>query len=135
MSRVFFADQGSKEQLLTTLRNTAATLRAGQAEGLEGLEEVSQPGYRYADRAHLFALMLKLEMGVCAAIDQWFEWAEQEVAGWTDITGPTDRIAYFQQVVGEVTPDREHIAVEARDEPGSHARRPGPSTTDTSEEG
>ena len=103
--RVFFADQGSKEQLLTTLRNTAATLRVGQAEGLEGLEEVSQPGYRYADRAHLFALMLKLEMGVCAAIDQWFEWAEQEVAGWTDITGPTDRIAYFQQVVGEVTPD------------------------------
>lgn len=103
--RVFFADQGSKEQLLTTLRNTAATLRADQAEGLEGLEEVSQPGYRYADRAHLFALMLKLEMGVCAAIDQWFEWAEQEVAGWADISGPTDRIAYFQQVVGEVTPD------------------------------
>ena len=103
--RVFFADHGSKEQLLTTLRDTAATLRAVNAADLEGLEEVSQPGYRYADRAHLFALIVKLEEDVCAAIDEWFEWAEREVAGWPDITGPPDRIAYFQQVLGEVTPD------------------------------
>jgi DNA-binding PadR family transcriptional regulator len=103
--RVFFADQGSKEQLLTTLRETAATLRAVNAADLDGLVEVSQPGYRYADRAHLFALIVKLEENVCAAIDEWFEWAEQEVAGWPDITGPPDRIAYFQQVLGEVTPD------------------------------
>jgi hypothetical protein len=103
--RVFFADQGSKEQLLTTLRDTAATLRAVNAADLDALEEVSQPGYRYADRAHLFALIVKLEEDVCAAIDEWFAWAEQEVAGWPDITGPADPIAYFQQLLGEARPD------------------------------
>jgi len=103
--RVFFADHGSKEQLLTTLQDTAATLRAVNAADIKGLEEVSQPGYRYADRAHLFALIVKLEEDVCTAIDTWFEWAAREVAGWPDITGPPDRIAYFQHVLDDVTPD------------------------------
>jgi PadR family transcriptional regulator AphA len=103
--RVFFADHGTKEQLLATLGETAAKLGAANAGDLALLEEVSQPGYRYADRVHLFALILKLEESVFAAIDDWFEWAVREVQSWPDITGPEDRLAFFERVLSDVNPD------------------------------
>jgi len=95
--RVFFAEHGTKEQLQATLRNTAEQIHADALVDFGEVDEVIQPGYRYADRAHLFALILKLEVDVYKAIADWFDWAASEVATWPDINGPADHTALLKK--------------------------------------
>ena len=102
--RVFFAEQGTKEQLLTTLRDAAEQLRDCVRTDRAEMDQVSQPGYQYADRAHLFGLVLKFEVDVYRAIDAWLTWAANEVASWPDINGPADRLAFFEHVLEDYPP-------------------------------
>ena len=95
--RIFFAEHGTKEQLLSTLHNTAEQVHAEALVDFEEVDEVIQPGYRYADRAHLFALILKLEVDVYKSIADWFDWAASEVATWPDINGPADHMALLKK--------------------------------------
>lgn len=95
--RVFFAEHGTKEQLLATLRDTAAAVDECTVADFEQIDDVLQPAYPFADRTHLFALLLRLEVDVYKAIADWFDWASQEVATWPDVDGPADRMALFMQ--------------------------------------
>jgi len=95
--RIFFAEHGTKEQLQATLRNTAEQVHSNARVDFEEVDEVNQPGYRYAERAHLFALILKLEVDVYKAIADWFDFAASEVATWPDINGPADHMALFKK--------------------------------------
>jgi PadR family transcriptional regulator AphA len=99
--RIFFAEHGTKEQLLATLDNTATRLHAEIRDYVPELERVNAPDYQYAERAHLFALILKLETDVYTAVGEWFEWAANEVAAWPDINGPADRLAFFNATLEE----------------------------------
>ncbi len=95
--RVFFAEHGTKEQLLTTLHDTADKMHQQAVADFDEIGEVIQPGYEYAGRAHLFALLVKLEVDVYKTIADWFEWAAAEVTTWPDINGPTDQIALYKK--------------------------------------
>lgn len=94
--RIFFAEHGTKDQLLTTLRTTARRIHQEAWADFNEIDEVIQPGYRYQHRAHLFALLLKLETDVYKAISDWAEWAAREVEGWPDVNGPRDQLALYK---------------------------------------
>ena len=95
--RIFFAEHGSKAQLLTTLRGTADQLHREAWADFDQVDEVVQPGYQYADRAHLFALIVKLEVDVYRAVGEWFQWATHEVESWPDINPPDHHLDLFQE--------------------------------------
>lgn len=93
--RLFFADQGTKDQLLATIRSTGEAVADDALADYRMIEQVIEPGYAYAARAHLFALILNLETGIYKAILEWMEWATKEVDSWPDVRGPADPVALF----------------------------------------
>ena len=95
--RIFFAEHGSKEQLLATLRGTADKVHQDAWADFDEIDEVIQPGYQYADRAHLFALIVKLEVDVYRAIGDWFQWATHEVESWPDTNPPNHHLELFKE--------------------------------------
>jgi DNA-binding PadR family transcriptional regulator len=97
--RIFFAEHGSKEQLVDSLRNMSVELDRANRTDLDDLDEVLAPEYPYAHRAHLFALILKLEEDVFRAIEEWTTWAAAEVESWPDIGGPDDGVAFFRDLL------------------------------------
>jgi PadR family transcriptional regulator AphA len=88
MMKVFFAEQGSKDQLLATLRAIAAEadavdrhLRALARENVEGAPP-------FPERLHVLALTFRFHLEYAALVRRWAAWAEARVAQWTD-TAPS----------------------------------------------
>jgi PadR family transcriptional regulator AphA len=94
--RLFFADQGTKDQLLATIRSTQEALEDDAVADYHMIHQVIEPGYDYAARAHLFAMILNLETGIYNAILEWTEWATKQVDSWSDVHGPADPVAFFK---------------------------------------
>jgi len=86
MVKVFFADGGSRDQLLATLDRVEAEALdriadlAGQAEGVQAFPE----------RLHINALSIRLYFDQEQTVIAWARWAREQVASWPSTTDPGD---------------------------------------------
>lgn len=90
--KVLFADSGSKDDLLATIRSVRDEMQASQEAVLRAnAEEFVRSGPTFPERAHLSALVAELIAGVHDAVLEWADWAEERVASWSDVTGSPGR--------------------------------------------
>ncbi len=87
MLKVFFADAGSIDQLLTTLDAMLADSRAQLGALIGMIEDISSEA-QFPERLHISALTLRLQFEQEAAVLAWTQWARSEVRKWTDTTDP-----------------------------------------------
>ena len=102
--KVFFADAGSIDDLL-------ATLRAVEAEAVDRLtalatmaEEGARGAMAFPARAHISALSLRLHLHDEAAVLGWARWAMAQVDKWRSTTdsGSWDPLAEHARLVRDV---------------------------------
>jgi PadR family transcriptional regulator, regulatory protein AphA len=89
MVKVFFAENGDKDDLLAHLRqiqewrhNATAESRAFRRRRLED--------FPFPERLHLSSLVNRFFVEYAAAIERWADWAVAEVETWPDVNGPVD---------------------------------------------
>lgn len=97
MVKVFFADSGSRDQLLAILDRIEQ-----QAEArLDALAEMAATSPRpFPERAHLSAIGLKMQHDQEQSLRQWAQWAKEQVAQWPSAADPGDWDA--EQVLAEL---------------------------------
>jgi DNA-binding PadR family transcriptional regulator len=88
--KVLFAEHGSKQQLLATLRSIREQAERTRDEHAALAQDLAQTGGPFPDRLHLNALVFKFMWDQTETITRWATWAEQQVADWPDdITHPS----------------------------------------------
>lgn len=80
--RVIYADQGSVEDLLETLRVVNEQATAMLNDGLEFIREVLDTGGQFPQRLHLNVLLADFASSYVRLILDWTERASTEVATW-----------------------------------------------------
>lgn len=100
MLKVLFADASTKDDALAAVKAVRQWTEQTQANG----EEISS-GYvdgdpPYPDRAHIVSLTMAYQMMFVRSVQQWAEWAENQIESWEG-TGPQPEIdvAVFERVV------------------------------------
>lgn len=87
--KALFAEQGTKEQLLTTLRSIREQAQRTRDEHIALAADLSQTGGPFPDRLHVNELVFKFMWEQTDTVIRWATWAERQVANWpTDITRP-----------------------------------------------
>ena len=87
--KVLFAEQGTKEQLLATLRSVREHAEQTLAEHMALADDLAQTGGPFPDRLHVNELVFKFMWEQTETAIRWATWAEQQVAGWpNDIARP-----------------------------------------------
>jgi len=86
MVKIFFADAGDLGQLDATLERVRdeAQARIGALADMAGNPPV------FAERLHLSALTLRLQLDQERAVLAWADWAREQVALWRSTTDPGD---------------------------------------------
>ena len=79
-----FAEQGSKEQLLATLRAVREQALRTRAEHSALAADLLLPTTRFPDRRHVNELVMKFMWEHNETVLRWAQWCEQQVAGWPD---------------------------------------------------
>ena len=82
--KVLFAEQGTKEQLLATLRSIREAARQTREEHVALATDLAHTGGPFPDRLHVNTLVFKFMWEQTETIIRWASWAEHEVSGWTD---------------------------------------------------
>jgi PadR family transcriptional regulator, regulatory protein AphA len=82
MLKVFFADQGTKPQLLERIADIAEAARGELERGLEFDDEYVSTGGPFPERLHIIALVTDLYLRILDATLEWAEEAEATVARW-----------------------------------------------------
>ena len=80
--KVFFAEQGTVEDLLATIRGIRQEAEATEKDVAELVQSYEIDGGPFPERLHVIALMGRLLFSHRQALRQWADWAEAEVAGW-----------------------------------------------------
>jgi hypothetical protein len=88
MLRVWFADSGTTEQLLTALAATEADARASVARVVEVFQAYLAGQGRFESRAHLNAIVGEFVADVFGQIADRCAGLAAEVADWPDTTAP-----------------------------------------------
>jgi PadR family transcriptional regulator AphA len=83
-AKVLFAEQGTKEQLLATLRSVREQAEQTLAEHKALAGDLVQTGGPFPDRLHINELVFKFMWEQTETVIRWATWAEREVAGWPD---------------------------------------------------
>lgn len=88
MLKVFFADSGSRESLLSTLESIAedARERLGRLDLM--IDQALTVGARFPERVHLQAITLRQHVDAETAVLDWASWAIDQVTGWTSAADP-----------------------------------------------
>lgn len=88
MLKVFFADAGSRDALLTTLDeiNEEARARLGQLDLM--IDQALREGARFPERVHLQALALRHHVDAELAVMDWVDWARRQVTAWATSADP-----------------------------------------------
>ncbi len=96
MLKVFFADAGTKQQLLTTL----GRIEDDAAQRLSTLTGYALSEMPFPRRMHLRALGLSLQYEQEAAVHRWATWAKDQVSEWTasDNPDPWDATAVLERL-------------------------------------
>jgi PadR family transcriptional regulator, regulatory protein AphA len=88
--KVLFAEQGTKDQLLRTLRSIREQAERTRAEHSTLANDLEQTGGPFPDRLHVNSLVFKFMWEQTETVIRWATWAEHEVASWPDdITRPS----------------------------------------------
>jgi PadR family transcriptional regulator, regulatory protein AphA len=99
MVKVFFADGGTKADLLATIDaiEAEAAARLDQLAAMAGTRPIAFPS-----RAHLNALTLRLSCDQEATVLRWARWAREQVATWESSVDPGrwDGIAVLDEIAG-----------------------------------
>ena len=91
LMKVFFADQGTREQLLAQI---AHIRRLAEEEAMRGdafLREYAESGGPFPARLNIIGLVVGFLFRMNASVGDWAAWAEAEVNKWPDIHAPGDR--------------------------------------------
>ena len=87
--KVLFAEQGTKEQLLTTLRSIRAEAERTRQHHAALAAELAGTGGPFPERLHVNALVFKFMWEQAEMLARWTAWAEEEVARWPkDVSKP-----------------------------------------------
>jgi DNA-binding PadR family transcriptional regulator len=86
MVKVFFADAGELDQLQTTLERVEEEAK----ERVRALADMAGRPPLFAERVHLSALTLRLQLDQERAVLEWAAWAREQVAQWRSTTDPGD---------------------------------------------
>jgi DNA-binding PadR family transcriptional regulator len=86
MVKVFFADAGDLDQLGTTLERVEDEAK----ERVRALAEMAARPPVFAERLHISALTLRLQLDQERAVLEWAAWAREQVAQWRSTTDPGD---------------------------------------------
>lgn len=87
--KVLFAEQGSKEQLLATLRSIREQAERTRYEHVTLAADLAHTGGPFPDRLHVNELVFKFMWDQTETVIRWATWAEEHVAVWPqDITHP-----------------------------------------------
>jgi PadR family transcriptional regulator AphA len=84
--RVFFAEQGTLDDLRRTIRGVREEAAATERAVAEMVREYDSDGGLFPDRLHVIALMGKLLHAHRQALRHWADWAEAEIASWDAVT-------------------------------------------------
>lgn len=89
--KVLFAEQGTKEQLLATLRSIRAEARRTREHHSALAADLAGTGGPFPERLHVNALVFKFMWEQADMVARWTVWAEHEVARWPDdVSKPRD---------------------------------------------
>jgi DNA-binding PadR family transcriptional regulator len=86
--KVFFADNGTLEQLQATLRAIAETSDTRAAELEEKVVENAVPEVPFPDRRAINQVALRFQIDHERTIGAWARWALDQVEGWNSPTDP-----------------------------------------------
>jgi PadR family transcriptional regulator, regulatory protein AphA len=82
--KVLFAEQGTKDQLLATLRSIREQAEQTRTEHAALAEDLAHTGGPFPDRLHVNELVFKFMWEQTDTVIRWATWAEQQVARWPD---------------------------------------------------
>ncbi len=104
--KVFFADAGSKQQLLTTLDR----IEQEADQRIATLAEFATSAMPFPRRLHLRALTLTFQYEQEKALRDWARWARQQVEVWTaaDDPGQWDAAAVLKELAARESPAGQH---------------------------
>jgi PadR family transcriptional regulator AphA len=88
--KVLFAEQGTKEQLLATLRAVREQAEQTRAEHMALADDLAHTGGPFPERLHVNELVFKFMWEQTETVIRWATWAEREVAGWPDSIARAD---------------------------------------------
>ena len=88
--KVLFAEQGTKEQLLATLRSIRAEANRRRQHHSALAAELASTGGPFPERLHVNALVFKFMWEQAEMLARWTAYAEQEVDRWPDVAQPRD---------------------------------------------
>jgi len=85
--KVLFAEQGTKQQLLATVRAVREQAEHTLAEHIALADDLAQTGGPFPDRLHVNELVFKFMWEQTETVIRWATWAEQQVARWPEDIG------------------------------------------------
>lgn len=101
--KVLFAEQGTKDQLLATLRSIREQAERTRGEHVTLAADLADTGGPFPDRLHVNELVFTFMWEQTETVIRWATWAEEHVAGWPDdIAGPagTETGGLLRQAAG-----------------------------------
>ena len=91
MLKVFFSDQGTKDQLDARITDIAVAALAELQRGTAFDDEYLATGGPFPDRLHLIVLVTDLYLRFLEATVEWARWAQDHVADWPSSSEGTDQ--------------------------------------------
>jgi PadR family transcriptional regulator AphA len=82
--KVLFAEQGTKDQLLATLRSIRKQAERTREEHVALAADLAHTGGPFPDRLHVNELVFKFMWEQTDTVIRWATWAEAHVARWPD---------------------------------------------------
>lgn len=82
--KVLFAEQGTKDQLLATLRSIRDQAERTRQEHVALAADLAQTGGPFPDRLHVNELVFRFMWEQTETVLRWAGWAEDQVARWPD---------------------------------------------------
>ncbi len=89
--KVFYADQGTHEDLLAHLAGIADDARESKHWAAQIAREHMAGAAPFLERSHLGALVFRLLWAQYEATERWAEWATAEVSEWPSVVASSDR--------------------------------------------
>lgn len=108
--RIFFAEHGTKEDLLTTLAELEAQALADRRQAVAQAAEYLAGTAPFPERVHILGLFGRFTLGYTALVAEWARWAQTQVEGWPDVTGADvspDVVRAFEAAMAESRPGAE----------------------------
>jgi len=103
--RLFFADHGTKEDLLATLTELEEQALAMRRQAVEQGAEYLVGTAPFPERLHILALVGRFTLDHTALVAGWAQWARAEVEGWPDVNSgdvSPEVLRAFEAAVAEV---------------------------------